>query len=155
LIQPVQKYLQVLDGSEEILLPFAIFLLTLGSLGFFLRYEGQVGRSAKAGLAASAGGSALALAAYLFMIISRVEYFWLGLIIGMLLLFGGMILFGASALRSHILPRWNFAPLAVGLCGLPAVLGLGDILFVVSGIGLFALGYLLQSDTRFETQTAV
>lgn len=154
LSRPFEKYFQYLVGSEEILIPAALILILVGILGLYQRYTEQAGRLGRSGLVITISGSVIALLAYALMLFTKIEYFWLGLILGMPLSFSGIAIFGISALKSRFLSQLNFTPLMIGLCGLPAVFGLGDALFVVTGIGFLMLGYMLQSDTREKPQPA-
>jgi hypothetical protein len=137
LSRPVERYFQYLVGSEEILLPAALILILVGILGLYLRYVEQAGRLGRSGLVIAMIGSVSAFIAYVALIFTQIEYFWLGLIVGLLLTFGGITTFGVKALKSRFLPRFYFTPAMLGLCGLPAGFGLGDILFIVTGIGFF------------------
>jgi len=145
LTRPLERYFQYLVGSEVILIPAALILILVGSLGLYLRYAGQAGRLGRSGLVIAIVEGVIALVAYALMLFTKFEYFWFGLILGMLLTFGGIILFGVAALRNRLLPRWKLTPVITGFCGILSISGLSP-LFLLTGVGLFILGYLLQSD---------
>ena len=85
-------------------------------------------------------------------------------------LFTGLALFGFVALYKRPLPRWNLAPVIAGLWYPIAVLAhiiigvrngdwlhggpsyaMAPILYIIQGIALMALGYILKSDSLEET----
>lgn len=145
LSRPLERYFQYLVGSEVILIPAAFILILVGILGLYLRYAEQAGRLGRSGLVIAISGSGIALLAYALMLSTKIEYFWLGLMLGMLLSFIGLIIFGITALRNRLLPRWKLTPVLTGFCGILSISGLGP-LFLLTGVGLFILGYLLHSD---------
>jgi hypothetical protein len=86
-------------------------------------------------------------------------------------LFAGLALFGIVAFYKRPLPRWNVAPLLAGLWypiavfshifigmrngnwlnGGTASYAMAPILFIIQGIALVVLGYILKSDVPEET----
>jgi hypothetical protein len=169
--RPIDRYLGYFYNSGEVLVPSALILITLGVLGLYLRYAGQAGRLGKSGLAVAMIGCVVDLSAMVVSLIGiEADYLWGMLMLGIFLTFSGIILFGVAALKTRFLPRWSLTPIFTGLWFplgfLVSVIYeplTGETLdspwlllpvFLFSGIGLFALGYLLQSDSSAEALPA-
>jgi len=137
-------------------------LLAFGLLGLRRRYGDQAG---------GFGKNILLIGAVLGSLISIIGYFgevrlfggryysyWTLIFTGPEVLFTSLALFGVIALLKKPLPHWNILPFLAGLW-FPIVLmnseGIPDamkiILFILQGIALVALGYILKSDVPEET----
>jgi hypothetical protein len=139
------KYVGYLYGSVQFLLPSALFLTTLGFLGLYLRYSKLAGKLGRIGLVMGLGGGATALLTYGLEIFTQFEYAWYGFVIVFILTFSGLIIFGIAVVENRLLPRWKVIPVLTGLCGILSISGLAPLI-LLTGVGFFMLGYLLQSD---------
>jgi hypothetical protein len=83
--------------------------------------------------------------------------------VGTLLYFLGLVVFGIAAVRDKLLPRWNALPILTGIW-IP-ILFIGTFqmeweateyislgAFLLTGIGLVGLGLLLKSDIYEEVE---
>jgi hypothetical protein len=145
------KYVGYLYGSVQFLLPSALFLTTLGFLGLYLRYSKLAGKLGRIGLVMGLSGGATALLTFGLEIFTQFEYAWYGFLIVFLLTFIGLTVFGIAASRNRLLPRWKLTPVLTGFCGILSISGLAPLILFTS-VGLFILGYLLQSDPGIISQ---
>ena len=143
------KYVGYLYASVQILVPAAIILTIVGMLGLYLRHAEQAGRLGRSGLIIALAAGVTAVLSFSLEIFMQFEYAWIGVGITILLIFIGLTIFGIAVLRNRVLPRWKFTPILTGICGVLTISGLGP-LFLLTSVGLFALGYQLQLDPSRE-----
>jgi hypothetical protein len=115
---------QFLVGLPDLLVPSVMLLLTLGVMGLYQRYGPRASLLGKAGLVASMVGGVLGFATCMAdgsfgltqFILNQVGGWWLGdlAMLALFLLFGGIFIFGIDAVKSRLLPRWNFIPILAG-----------------------------------------
>jgi hypothetical protein len=145
-------------------------LLAVGILGVRNRYSEKVG---------GFGENILLVGAVLGPLVSLIGLcgivnatLWALLVMGPAVLFTCLVLFGFVALYKKPLPRWNAVPVLAGAWYPIAILiilsaGPGDfergsaiydvlfivmsVLYIIQGIALVALGYILKSDMPKET----
>lgn len=136
-------------------------LLAFGLFGLQRRYGDQTG---------GFGKNILLIGAIIGLLISIIGYFgevgllgggysspWILIWAGPAVLFTCLVVFGVVALFKKPLPRWNILPFLAGFWFPVAfVIGTpmnseGIILFIIQGIALVALGYILKSDVPEET----
>ena len=158
---PIDQYA---NAAADPLMVMSMLFLATGFIGLFLQYGQQAGSFGQVslGLGALSGVVGAVGAIGLSMIDS--ELWWSIFFFGLVFEFLGLALFGLANLRQHTMPRWNGMPLLAGLwiplyvlvsfileqgsgnwVQMPWVVDLS--LFLLTTIGLAALGYLLQSDS--------
>lgn len=154
------------EYGQLILIPLAMLLFTLGMLGLRSRYGSEVGRFGRISLSIGAVGGAVGFVGALGLGLGDGDGWWIGWLVGMLLVLVGLLLFGIAALRNRPLPRWNGLPLLTGstilLFPIMGVITGSDELsvpvmatiFFLIGAGFAALGYIVQGDVRDEFGTA-
>lgn len=156
-------YQSISAGVRSLPFPVAIFLITLGLLGLFIRYSEQAGNAAKIALGIGILGGGVAVISSLVMAFgyengrSQMNF-------SMAVMFAGLFVFGLAALRNKPLPHGNGLPLLAGLWwpsiviyayvypkvtghlgpGVPAWLSF--TIFSAMGFSLALLGYVLQAD---------
>jgi hypothetical protein len=158
-------------GISVILVVFlSMPLLVLGLLGVRNQYCEKVGAFGKNILLVGATlGPLLSLIGLLGIVNASL---WILLVMGPAVLFTCLVLFGLVALYKKPLPRWNAMPILAGAWYPITMLiiqsaRLGDlergsaiynalliimsILYIIQGIALAALGYILKSDAPKET----
>jgi hypothetical protein len=158
-------------GISVILVVFlSMPLLVLGLLGVRNRYCEKVGAFGKNILLVGATlGPLLSLIGLLGIVNASL---WILLVMGPAVLFTCLVLFGLVALYKKPLPQWNAMPILAGAWYPITMLiirfaRLGDlergsaiynalfiimsILYIIQGIALAALGYILKSDAPKET----
>lgn len=160
-------------GEEGIF--FGLFLLApvllgFGMLGLRARYGDEMGGLGKGVLVVGVIGAAIALVGAIGQILGD-DGFFLGTFVGLTLMFAGLLLFGAVAVPRSLLPRWNWLPVLAGIwVPMIALLyaiseGLGVRLvdipdaalvvgFVIVGVAVSLLGYVLQADAAGVAATA-
>lgn len=170
LSRPVDRYMAFLYDYGYILTIFAVILIGIGVYGMYLRYNHNAGRLGRGGLVIAGLGTVFTLLVMVFSLILEVDIFWPVMMLSIILAFGGILVFGLAAIKSNFLPRWNYLPAFTGIW-LP-LLFLGSLItepltggwldiplinllgFGCTAVGLFCLGYLLQSDVRVAAQPA-
>ena len=148
-------------------------LLVAGLLAVRNRYGGKVG---------GFGKNILLIGAILGPLISLIGFFgnsdssWIVAYSGPAVLYACLALFGIVALYKKPLPRWNAVPIIAGICypililffiltsstidwesssSTPMFMAVTNIAFIIQGIALAALGYILKSDVPEETAALV
>lgn len=154
------------EYGQLILIPSAMLFFTLGMLGLRSRYGPQVGSFGSISLSIGAIGGAIGLVGAIGLGLGDGDGWWIGWLLGMLLLLAGLLLFGIAAIRKRPLPRWNSLPLLTGSAILlfpimGAITGSDQLsvpvmatIFLLIGAGFAALGYVVQGDARDEFGTA-
>jgi hypothetical protein len=155
---------QYANAAADPLMVMSMLFLAVGFIGLFLQYGQQAGSFGQVSLGMGAlSGVVGAVGAIGLSTIDR-EPWWSIFFFGLIFEFLGLALFGLANLRQHTMPRWNGMPLLAGLwiplyilvsfileqgsgnwVQMPLVVDLS--LFLLTTIGLVALGYLLQSDS--------
>ncbi len=162
LSRPIDLYLEY---ATVILLPVTFLLFLIGMIGLYLRYGDDTNGFGKFGLIMGIIGGVISLAATIPMLTQGPDWSWTAWVVGSILYFLGLVFFGIAAVRDNLLPRWNALPILTGIW-FPILfivtsqmdwestefIALG--VFLVTAIGLAALGYLLQSDTQPASPTA-
>jgi hypothetical protein len=160
--KPIDLYFEY---ATAILLPATFLLLLVGMIGLYLRYRNNTNGFGKFGLIMGAIGGVLTFVAAIPLVISEAEWSWTAWMVGSFLYFLGLVFFGISAVRGNLLPRWNALPILTGIW-FPILfivtsqmdwestefIALG--VFLVTAIGLAALGLTLKSDTHEEVALA-
>ena len=143
-------------------------LLVIGMLGLRKRYGEKVGRFGKNILLV---GAILGPLTSLILLFGNILPNWMVAFSGHAVILACLALFGFVALYKKPLPQWNVVPLIAGI-GYPVMLLFDSItrnildskvlppisvnlaiLFVIQGIALAALGYILKSDVPEQTAT--
>lgn len=159
LSRPIDLYLEY---SIAILLPVTFLLLLVGMIGLYLRYGKDANGFGKFGLIAGILGAVISLGAAIPLFTNGPEWSWTAWMVGTLLYFLGLVVFGIAAVRDKLLPRWHVLPILTGIW-IPLLffgtfqmdwevteyISLGA--FLLTGIGLAGLGLLLKSDMYEET----
>ncbi len=118
----------MISGQNLGLILLGQVALILGYAAYYQFYSQRVGQPGKYALRLlSGGGIVLAIGHVSFMsalapyiplaIVPHIEYLFLLVIIGLLLLLSGLIWFGILNLRQPMVSRWQWLPLATGLMG--------------------------------------
>jgi drug/metabolite transporter (DMT)-like permease len=115
--------------ASMILFPSAVVLISVGIAGLNARYGEKSGRLGRLGLILGVLGGVATIPA-MFGLLS-----WSVLIASLLLMFGGLLLFGLTALQKRPLPRGNYLPVIAGL-GFPAIMIASDLYEAVTGTWL-------------------
>ena len=160
-----RAFLGLTEGNYRAMLNPALLGMLFGLVGMYALHAERFGKLGKIGFATSFLGLAMGLVGNL------VEFGLIGEVtrsIGWFIMFPmffvwpfGMLLFGLAALSAKGLPRWSSAlPLVIGVVLVLAIfLGIAevltcrcgradrmlDLLFLTTGFGWVALGYLLWS----------
>ena len=158
LSRPIDLYLEY---AIAILLPVTFLLLLVGMIGLYLRYRKDTNGFGKFGLIAGVLGGVISLGAAIPLFTNGPEWSWTAWMVGTLLYFLGLVVFGIAAVRDKLLPRWNALPILTGIW-IP-ILFIGTFqmsweatefislgAFLLTGIGLAGLGLLLKSDIYEE-----
>lgn len=163
---PYEKYNYYSDpfGGGDVLYEVAPIALVVGSMLFYtigfhglrLRFGDDSGALGNTGLMLATISGAVGTIASIPMMISATEVWWSVWLYSLLLMFGGLFLFGIACLQRKTLPRWNALPMLVGvllpglfiagLAGIPqaSLDATSEVIFWITIIGTLALGYLLQ-----------
>jgi hypothetical protein len=161
------------EGSTEFgVILFGPPLIAVGMIGLLVQYGGGVGPIGKTALLIGAIGGAGAIPlAYLFEAIvpretvGRFEGWILGFVVGLMLMFTALALFGFLALRRKAMPQWNGLPIIAGLW-FPTLaimsLATGSVFLnsdsvqiiiptlLIFATALIVLGYNLHTDSHEE-----
>ena len=162
LSRPIDLYLEY---ATAILLPVTFLLLLVGMIGLYLRYGNDINGFGKFGLIIGIIGGVISLGAANPLFTSGPEWSWTAWMVGTLLYFLGLVVFGIAAVRNKLLPRWNALPILTGIW-IPVLfivtfqmdweateyISLGA--FLLTAIGLAGVGLLLKSDTYEEAALA-
>jgi len=162
LSRPIDLYLEY---ATAILLPITFLLLLVGMIGLYLRYRKDINAFGKFGLIVGVLGGVISLGAAIPLFTSGPEWSWTAWMVGALLYFLGLVVFGIAAVRDKLLPRWNALPILTGIW-IPILfivafqmdweateyISLGA--FLLTTIGLAGLGLLLKSDIYEEAALA-
>ena len=99
---------------------FIVPLLWLvGLAGLYARCKERIGQLGSLGFALEMGGAAMAAVGPIAMSFSNNDNLWFVLVLGLLILFTGLIVTGIATMRAKALPGWTAAlPLIVGALGL-------------------------------------
>jgi hypothetical protein len=111
--------------------------LAIGLLGFRANYRNRLGWTGRALLVAAALGSMIALIGDLSLAITGMDWLWAVRMIGIVLLFLFIALFGLVCLIRKPLPRYNGVPLLIGIW-IPTGGLIGAIYYNATGSGLGA-----------------
>jgi len=162
LSKPIDLYLEY---AITILLPVTYLLLLVGMIGLYLRYRKDSNGFGKFGLIVGVLGGVISLGAAIPLFTNGPEWSWTAWMVGTLLYFLGLVVFGIAAVRDKLLPRWNALPILTGIW-IP-ILFIGTFqmsweaseyislgAFLLTGIGLAGLGLLLKSDFYEEVALA-
>lgn len=164
--RPIDRYL---EASQAFLIPASILLITIGVAGLYARYAQSAGNMGKITIGISTFGGILTFVVILpiFSLNTEGDFWWGLLMIGMLALFGGLLLFGIVALRKGVMRLWNWLPLVAGLY-LPANIMISTIYeatnggwlelppaidligWLITGLALVGIGYVMLSDLPEE-----
>lgn len=146
----------VIPGDNVLLVALGQILLVVGCLGCYLVYAKRTSRTGKIGLGLLLGGAILLAVGHVdFTPYSPGEAMFLLVILGGLLMFAGLVLFGAVNLRSRALAYWQPLPLVTGLLGIAGFILSGGsennpfvflALRTLFGIGLVLMGIVLWQD---------
>ena len=162
LSRPIDLYLEY---ATAILLPVTFLLLLVGMIGLYLRYRDDANSFGKFGLIVGVLGGLISLGAAIPLFSDGPEWSWTAWMVGTLLYFLGLVVFGIAAVRDKLLPRWNALPILTGIW-IPILfivtfqmsgeatdyISLGA--FLLTAIGLAGLGQLLKSDIYEEAALA-
>jgi hypothetical protein len=150
----------VLDGIFETLAYVILMLvyglgIAIGVAGFYVL--GQYESSGRLGLGLAFLGGVTVSASWILMFLFESETWWTIWIVGMALSELGLVIFGWSAFKHRLLPRWNSLPLVAGGLALAILIaGIANLLFgsenriyvalwlAANGLGWVALGALLM-----------
>ncbi len=99
---------------------FVVPLLWLvGVVGLYARCKDSLGALGKGGIALASSGAALAATGPIAMAVFDNDALWFVLVLGLLILFAGLITTGIATIRAKTLPGWSAAlPLLIGVLGL-------------------------------------
>lgn len=149
----------VLDGirvTQVYLMPVYGLCIAIGVAGFYVL--GQYESSGRAGLGLTFLGGVTVSAAWILMFLFENELWWAIWMVGMAVSELGLVIFGWSAFKHRLLPRWKSVPLvasglvlAIHIAGIAALLLGGEnnqiyaaLWLVANGLGWVALGVLLM-----------
>ena len=155
-------YQRLSVGARSLLFPVAIFLITTGLIGLYVRFGIQASKTAKTALWIGVSGGAVALVISASTLMGADTDRPL-MNIFMAVMFAGLVVFGIAALRNRAMPRGNGLPVLAGIWwpllviqaySFPQVMGqAGHVpawfsvaLFSIMGLFLALLGYVLQAD---------
>ena len=156
---PIDRYANAIEGPLSVI---AMFLLWIGFVGLFLRYGQPSGSLGRACLGLGVLGATVSTVGAFGLGLLDSETWWSIFFIGFLMEFLALSLFGLANLQQRSLLRWNSLPVLAGMwvplyifasvildqgggwVEFPMLVDLGMWLFTTAG--LFALGYVLQSE---------
>jgi hypothetical protein len=158
---PIDQYA---NSAADPLMVMSMLFLAVGFIGLFLQCGQQAGGFGQVSLGLGALSGVVGAVGAIGLSIIDMEPWWSIFFFGLIFEFLGLALFGLANLRQRTMPRWNGMPLLAGLwiplyvlvsfileqgsgnwVQMPLVVDLS--LFLLTTIGLAALGYLLQSDS--------
>jgi hypothetical protein len=162
LSRPIDLYLEY---ANAILLPVTLLLLLVGMIGLYLRYRDETNGFGKFGLIAGVLGGVISFGAAIPLFTFGIDWSWTAWMVGFMLYFLGLVLFGIAAVRDKLLPRWNALPILTGIW-FPILIVVSSQMewefnqfidlgvFLLTAIGLAGLGFTLKSDTHEEVALA-
>ena len=162
LSRPIDLYLEY---ASAILLPVTFLLFLIGMIGLYLRYGNETTAFGKLGLIVGIIGGVISLGAAIPLVTTEPAWSWTAWVVGFFLYFLGLVFFGIAAVRDDLLPRWNALPIIAGIW-FPLWILLSSQMdwestqfidlgvFLVTAIGLAALGLTLKSDAHEEAVIA-
>ncbi len=162
LSKPIDLYLEY---ASAILLPATFLLLLVGMIGLYLRYRDDTNSFGKFGLIAGVLGGVISLGASIPLFTNGPDWSWTAWMVGFVLYFLGLVVFGITAVRDKLLPRWNALPILTGIW-FPILIIVSSQMewettqfidlgvFLLTAIGLAGLGFTLKSDTHEEVALA-
>ena len=121
----------LLDDSANLLIVIGMLFIAFGVLGLRARYGKQAGSLGQAGLNISLAGVITTIVGFIGSSLSDFTLWWPMTLVGMTVLFFGMILFGIACQQRKIFSRWNSLPLVTGILW-PALILLELILSVTN-----------------------
>jgi len=153
LYRPYDPWLMI---GQLVMFPAWALLTALGLAGLHARFGGETGLVGRAALALGALGGVVAfgmLAVVAAAGDNEPAWAWIAAMVGLLVMFGGLAVFGLAALRGRALAKWSWLPLATGVCFLLGMLlssSLGSEMWPLAQVlafglttgGLFLLGRL-------------
>ncbi len=167
--RPTDPIFQAIQG---LLFPSAVVLITVGLAGLYARYSSQSSRLGRAGLILGILGGIVTFTSMLGLFVANIgDPLWSAMMFSIAVMFGGLALFGADALRSRALPRGNYLPVLAGV-GFPLVvitsltykaitgrtLDMSDLvtaaIFLVTALALLGLGQILRGEPLEAPQSA-
>lgn len=162
LSRPIDLYLEY---AIAILLPVTFTLLLIGMIGLYLRYGDDTNGFGKFGLIIGIIGGVISLAAVIPMLTQGPDWSWTAWMVGSILYFLGLVFFGIAAVRNDLLPRWNALPILTGIWFPILFIVISQMdgestefialgVFLVTAMGLAALGLTLKSDAHEEAVIA-
>jgi hypothetical protein len=165
---PIDQYA---NAAASPLMVMSMLLLAVGFIGLFLQYRRQAGSFGQASLGLSALSGVIGALGAIGLSIFDTEPWWSIFFFGMIFEFVGLALFGLANLRQRTMPRWNGLPLLAGIW-VPLYVFVGIILeqgsgnwvqmplvvdlslFLLTMIGVVAMGYVLQGESPKPTVTS-
>jgi len=148
----------VLDGIRETqvyLMPVYGLCIAIGAAGFYVL--GQYESSGRVGLGLAFLGGVTVSVSWILLFLFESELWWAIWMVAMAVSELGLVIFGWSAFKHGLLPRWNSLPLVVGGLVLAIhIAGIATLLFgsqnkiyaalwlAANGLGWVALGALLM-----------
>jgi len=145
----------VISGRDVLPIIIGQLAMIVGFVSYLWVYAPRAGRFGKNALRLFCGGGILlALGHVSFMSVARMpgeSYLFLLVILGLAVMFTGLILFGIVNLRRPILGRWQWLPLVTGLMGFVGFILFGGeeitatflVFRTLFALGLFGLGLTL------------
>lgn len=152
----------VISGQHLALILVGQIALIVGFIAYYQCYAPRVGQGGKVALRLLCGGGiTLALGHVTFMtaleryvpsaVLAHLEFLFLLVILGGLLLFVGLLWFGMLNLRRPVLTYWRWLPLCTGLLGVLGFIGFSGeeitapfLLFrTLFALGLIGMGVVL------------
>jgi hypothetical protein len=150
-------------GQQIFLMSFAL-LTAVGLAGLYTRYGTSSGLAGRIGLLVGSLAGLIAFGASAILVLAGeegVDGIWSWWISGLLVMFGGLALFGVPALRRRLLGGLSWAPLVtgvwfLGLCGVSIALNpfpgeqLTGVLFAMLSAGLVQMGRALLHNSTAD-----
>jgi len=103
------------NAVEVPLMVMALFLVSIGLIGLFLRYGQRAGSFGRFSLGFGALSGVIAAVGSIGLGITDSEVWWTVFFISLTLEFLGLALFGLTNVWQRILPRWNRLPVLAGI----------------------------------------
>jgi hypothetical protein len=154
--KPIDLYFEY---ASLILIPASMLFFMVGMIGLYLRYSKETNGFGRGGLILGIIGGVISFGGSILMVTIEPEWIWEVWMVGFILYFLGLVIFGIAAVRDKLLPRWNALPILTGIW-FPLLIivtsqmdwdstQIYDLVgFLFTAIGLAGMGYLLQSDSQ-------
>jgi hypothetical protein len=151
----------VISEDSFLLIILGQVALIAGYVAYYQFYSPRAGSAGKNALRLfSGGGIVLALGHVSFMDIPNVDFLFLLVFVGLLVLLIGLIWFGILNFRQPVLSHWRWLPLATGLMGFIGFFLFGGeeitaifLLFrTLFALGLIGLGVMLGTERPVQRQ---